>query len=146
MFAHNSEVLDYIHGALDTNKATIGTGIESVWYGDDDWGAPYPAVVVAPGGLLREYYATRTFEVTLQIALFVIHADLSVNHKTRTRDDLLFAEAVVSFLHQDYTLGGNVINAWVATETPGVINRPRGNGVVSTSLAWSARSREQFGG
>ncbi len=146
MFSHNSEVLDYIHTMLDTNKATIGTGITSVWYGDDDWGAPYPAVVVAPGGIVRDYVATRTFEVLLQLVIFVIHADLSVSYKTRTRKDLLLAESVVDFLHTDYTLGGNVINGWVASETPGVINRAKGNGVVSTSLAWTGRSRAPFGG
>jgi hypothetical protein len=144
VFSHNSEALDYIHDLIDTNKATIG--LESVWYGDEDFAAPYPAAVVMAGGITRDYVATRTFEVILQVTIFVIHADMSVSHKIRTRQDMLFAESVVDFLHTDYTLGSNVINGYVASETPGVINRAKGNGVVSTSLAWIGRSRAPFGG
>jgi hypothetical protein len=144
VFAHNSEALDYIYGLLNTNKSALN--LNSVWYGDENFTAPYPAAVCVPGGMVRDYVATRTFEILLQVSIFVLHADMSASHHTRTRQDLLYAEAIVDFLHQDYTLGGNVLNGWVGSETPGVTNRPKGNAIVSTSLAWTARSRAPFGG
>jgi hypothetical protein len=144
MFSTNSEALDFIHDLLDTAKGDLG--LASVWYGDENFVAPYPAAVVAPGGLVRNLYATRTFEIILQVTIFVMHGDLSVSYRTRTRDDIRLAESVTSLLHTDYTLGGNVVYGYVVSETPGAINRPKGTGIVSTSIAWNGNSRAQFGG
>lgn len=144
MFTKNSEALDYIYNLLTAQKTALG--VQSVWYADDEWAAPYPAIVLAPGGLLRVPYSTQTFQVQLTVTLFIMHANLSVDHKTRTRDDLLMAEAVSTLLHSDKSLGGNIISGtgFIASETPGVTNRPKGQNVVSTSLVWNGESRQQF--
>lgn len=142
MFRHNSEALDYIYNLLDTNKVALG--LAQVWYSDDEWSAPYPSAVLSAGGLSREPHATQTFRVVLQVSIYIMHANMSVDHKTRTREDLLFAEGVSDFLHTDKKLGGNVINGMVTSENPGVVNRPKGAAVVSTSLSWVAESRQAF--
>ena len=144
MFTKNSEALDYIYDLLTAQKTALG--VQSVWYADDEWAAPYPAIVLAPGGLLRVPHSTQTFAVQLNITLFVMHANLSVDHKTRTQDDLHLAEAVSTLLHSDKSLGGNIIpgSGIVASETPGITNRPKGQNVISTSLVWSGESRQQF--
>lgn len=136
--------MDYIHDLLDANKTALG--LQSVWYGDENFTAPYPAAVVAPGGLVRDLHATQTFALLLQVTIFVLHGDLSVSHKTRTRSDILLSDGVVGLLHSNYTFAGNIVYGFVRSETPGVLNRPKGTSVVSTSIAWAGESRQQFGG
>jgi len=144
MFSKNSEALDYIYNLLTAQKVALG--LQSVWYADDEWAAPFPAAVLASGALLRTPYSTRTFQVRLTVTIFVMHANLSVNHKTRTQQDLAMAEAVSALLHTDKSLGGNIISGtgYIATETPGITNRPKGQNVVSTSLVWNGESRQEF--
>ena len=144
MFKSNLEALDYIHDWLETQKVTLG--LNSVWYGDDEWAAPYPAAVVVAGGLLRVPHSTQNFRVQLTVTVFVMHANLSQSHKTRTRADLALATAVSDLLHSDKSLGGNILtgSGIVVSETPGVTNRPKGQNVISTSLVWNGESRQQF--
>lgn len=144
MFTKNSEALDYLYNLLTAQKVALG--LTSVWYGDDEWAAPYPAAVVVSGGLLRVPHSTQTFAVQLTVTIFVMHANLSVDHKTRTRTDLQLAEAVSNLLHTDKSLGGNIISGTgiITSETPGVTNRPKGQNVISTSLVWNGESRQQF--
>jgi len=144
MFSSNLEALDYIYNLLTAQKVALG--LKSVWYADDEWAAPYPAAVLAPGGLLRVPYSTKTFQVALTITIFIMHANLSVDHRTRTRADLQTATDVSNLLHSDKSLGGNIISGtgFIASETPGVTNRPKGQNVISTSLVWNGESRQQF--
>lgn len=144
MFTKNSEALDYIYNLLTAQKVALG--LNSVWYGDDEWAAPYPAAVLTSGGLLREPHSTQTFAVRLTITIFIMHANLATDHRTRTREDLMLSEAVSTFLHSDKSLGGNIISGTgiIASETPGVTNRPKGQNVISTSLVWNGESRQQF--
>lgn len=144
MFESNLEALDYIYNMLTVNKVALG--LRSVFYGDDEWTAPYPAAVLTPGGLLRVPHSTQNFRVQLTITIFVMHANLSTDHRARTREDLIMATAVSDLLHSDKSLGGNIISGSgiVISETPGVTNRPKGQNVISTSLVWNGESRQQF--
>jgi hypothetical protein len=144
MYTKNSEALDYIYNLLTTQKVALG--LQSVWYADDEWAAPYPAAVCASGGLLRVPHSTQTFRVQLNITIFIMHANLATDHRTRTREDLQIAEAVSNLLHTDKSLGGNILTGTgiIVSETPGVTNRPKGQNVISTSLVWNGESRQQF--
>ena len=136
------EVLDHIYNLLDTNKVTLG--LEFVGYGDVELIPEYPAVVVTGSPLTRTIHATRQFKLTFNCNVWVYHAKMSDNHRSRTQDDLILASDIRGLLHQDKTFGGNLIFGYVENEDPGIMVRPRKEVVVGTRLGWTGESVVPF--
>lgn len=139
MYATNLEALDHLYGLLVTNQTALG--LKGVWYGDDDFIPKYPAVVCLAEGMDRSLHSTRSFKLDLIVSLYVFHAEMNATYRTRTRNDLMLVDAVRGVLHADYTLAGNIVFGFIQREQPGIGNRPKGPGIVSTSLTWTGESR-----
>jgi hypothetical protein len=71
---------------------------------------------------------------------------MAITHASRSLEDLKLATQVVDFVEKDGTLGGRIIQGWVATEVPGAsqINSRKSDVVVSTRLAWEGISERRF--
>jgi hypothetical protein len=136
------EVIDHIYNLIDADKVALG--LEFVGYGDVDLVPAYPAVIVTGSPLSRALHATRQFQLTFRCNIWVYHARMTDDHKTRTRDDLILASSITSLLHQDKTFGGNLIFGYVEDEDPGIMVRPRKEVVVGTRLGWTGDSVVSF--
>lgn len=142
-FQEAEEALDFIHALIDDNKGDLGIGY--VGYGDERLLPVYPGVVVSYNAPVdRTIHATRQFRLEWQIQLVVYHAKMTVDHKTRTREDMQLAAAVREKLHEDKTLGGGVIFGFVNQERPGVMADDRGEANIATMLLWTGESRAIF--
>lgn len=113
-------VAQYIKTQLDSNKITLG--IDQVLYGDQNnipggiTVAVMPAMknrllqgVAHPGARTRNYMRT----------LVTVYCNKTGDEQTLSLETDQVAEAVEHFLHQDTTLGGNVIHSFVETLDPG---------------------------
>lgn len=139
-FTEPDEALDYIYNLINNSRAALGLGF--VGYADEQMLFEYPAVVISFNAPVdRTLGPTGTFNLAWAIQLIVYHAKLSVDHKTRTREDIKLGAAIRNKLHEDYKLGGGVIFGYVRSERPGIIADDRGNANVATSLIWTADSR-----
>lgn len=144
-FYYVEEVMTYVFEYLDLHKEELG--INHVGYGDEELIPGWPAIQVAGEPDDREIKATQQFRRTFNLSIFVFHADLSINHRIRTQEDMELATAVVKKLHEDYTLGGNIIFGYVTNSSPGVVlrgNLESPQEVVSTRLVWTGQGTEPF--
>lgn len=140
-FRDPEEVLDFIYALLDTNKVSLG--VKFIGYGDETLIPEYPAVILTSDPVQRDIHATRQFMVTFNCSLWVYHARLDENHKTRTRNDLLLATSIRELLHDNKNLGGNIIFGYVNGETPGVLTRPN-ELIIGTRITWEGNSIVHF--
>lgn len=136
------EVADYIRDKLDVAKASLG--IEYVGYGDEQALPKYPAIVILPGLTQREFRATRQFENTFNIEIYIYHARLLVGRSTRTKEDLELVRRVTDLLHSDKTLGGQIIFGYIDSENPGVLASTKGDAIVGTRITWRGMAIENF--
>lgn len=136
------EVLDFIHDYLTDNMGLVG--LKYVGYGDEDLIPEYPAVVVSAGPKQRILLGTHKFQVIFQIDLWVQHANLSVSHKQRTREDMELCENIQDLLDANANLSNNIVFGYIESEAPGIINRQKGAAVVSTRMVWTGESRQSF--
>src|SRR4051812_26422140 len=81
----------------------------------------YPCLQIQPGPSSKELHGTNTFLMYLTAHLYIMHDTLSVSRRVRTLEDLQFATQVVDFLDSDISLGGRVIDGFVADEAPAVV-------------------------
>jgi hypothetical protein len=139
-FTEPEQVVDYLWGILNTNKAALGLGY--VGYSDELLLPKYPAAVVSFNApVQRELGPTGTFTLTFALQIIVYHARLTTSHKTRTKEDMQLAAAVREKLHEDYKLGGGVIFGFVESERPGVAADAKGRANIATVLFWAGSSR-----
>lgn len=144
MFTRPEEVTEYFVELL--TRASGALGIETVASYNENLLGRYPAVVVSPGTTQKELHATHTFNITLISGLYVYHAKLTENHRTRSKVDLELATGIIALLETDMSLGNNIIQGWVESDTPGVM-QPRstkGELVVGTRINWSGISQSRF--
>ena len=144
IFTRPEEVMDYLHDKLEDNKITLG--IKYIGYGDEDLIPEYPAVLVTADPVNREIHATHTFRNFFNLSLWVYHADMSVTRKVRNREDLLLCSAIYRLIHDDLTLGGNIIFGYIDSEVPGVIRNRRRGAAVGTRMTYLGEARERFTG
>jgi hypothetical protein len=141
-FVRVEQVMDYLAERMETYKGDLG--LEFIGYGDEQAVPRYPAIVIEGGPADRELHATQQFMVRWNILMWVYHARLSASHATRTKEDLELATRIVANLDHDFTLGGNVIFGFVASEAPTPINAGPSIVVVGTRLIWSGEARQSF--
>lgn len=148
MFVKLEDVVAYWQDKLDTDKATIGTGIAMVKSYDETLVTEYPTVIIAPNAEEKRIHGTHTFQYAWSIVFYVLHADLAANQMTRSIADVLLAQALSDYLESDMSADGNVNgNGFVAQKLPiampaFVVNRSRA--VVCTRLTWTATSQGRF--
>lgn len=119
----------------------------------------YPCIQIASEPLLREIHGTYTFEHTFVFVLWVYHANLRVGHAKRTIEDMQLATRIVQFLHRpdvrhlrdDAAAEGpfgtdddRLIFSYVSMETPGMIQRPESEAIITTRLLWLGIGQERF--
>lgn len=139
------DVLNFVHDYLDTHKEEIG--LNYIGYGDEEHLPNFPVAVVTPEPDIRAIKGTHQFERIFNLSVFVYHADLTVNHRIRTQQDMELATAVVRLLHANFTLDGNIVFGFVDGSSPGVVVRGGATTpqqIVSTRLTWTGQGREPF--
>jgi len=114
----------------------------------------YPAVVVVPGTRDKTIHATQTFNVDLELHLYVYHADLTLTKRERSEADLKLVEQLEEVLEEDYGWQSDpldpatkrVVFGYISNEEPGVL-QPRANKsnmIISTRMTWRALSQRRF--
>jgi hypothetical protein len=121
-------------------------GIEAIGSYDEKLLPRYPAVVVTPGTTQKSLHATHTFNITFVCAFYVYHARLTDTYKARSKADLELATSIITLLEADMSLGNNIIQGWVESDTPGVMQPRSAKGamVVGTRINWSGISQSRF--
>jgi hypothetical protein len=107
----------------------------------------YPAIQIMAGTSTKEIHGTHTWAITLRADIYVMHADLTEDHATRTLTDMQLASSVVDFLETpNLSLGQRIIAGWVESEIPGVMppRTAKGNAVISTRLGYRATTQGRF--
>lgn len=143
-YTRPEEVVDHIEDLLNFAAGTLG--LETVAAYDKRLLGKYPAVVIVPGTTQKTYHATHTFNLTFVIALYVYHAKMTESYRTRSQVDLELATAIISVLEADKTFGQKLVQGWVESDTPGVMQPSVDKDVlvVGTRLNWSGISQERF--
>src|SRR5262245_31718283 len=149
LFDTLEEATVFIKELLDVKGPAIG--LKYIGYGDENLIPEYPAVVVVGGRRTKLLHATQTFNITFEVHLFVLHAELTVTHAQRTLEDLQLVTKIEAILETDYEFkdgNGNeqVIFGFVSDEAPGIANRERGQAVISTRMIWDGLSQRRFHG
>lgn len=133
-------VSQYIYDILNTGTAKAQLGLAGVWDGEQNLIPQIPAVCVVVGNYTREYAGIpfRT-DNTFTVFLIVYHAkiqDVQLNQRECNQR----AEAIMDFLHQDLTMGGNVIDGYVTALEPGYLQAGKSMTYV-TRLTWVGRTK-----
>jgi len=131
------DVTQDIVNRLDANKVTLG--LANVVYGDERLVKEFPAILVEPGIVDRVIHGTQQWELQFHVVLWIYHAKLTIGRSQRLKEDIQLSNGVVTYLHEDKSLNGNIIFGFVEQEAPGVIARGPTNSVIGTRLSWYGR-------
>lgn len=145
LFSSTEEVVSYMEALFSVEGE--GLGFAYVGLGNEQLVPKFPALIIVPGPVVREIHGTHQFKVTFNEVMYIYHAELSISHKARTIEDLKLVAAVVDRLHEDMTLGGNVIYGWVDSEAPGMLHRQTESfttSIVGTRITWQGEVRQSF--
>lgn len=136
------ELVEYFADLIETSSLPF----EYVAKYDERLIPAYPAVQVQPGILDKELHGTHTFIVALRAIFYVMHAKMTLDHRTRSLEDLQLATRLIEVLEEDMTLGGRVIQGWVDSETPAAFppRSTKGDIVVGTRLTWNGLQETRF--
>ncbi len=136
------DVMQAIADKLTANMVALG--LKAIYYGDNNNIAAFPGAMVAGAPLNRELHATRQFKLTFTVFIYVIDAKLSQTKSARIKVDMQEATAIANLIHQDLTLGGNLIFGWISQEEPGVLATGLGRAVVGTRLTYTGEQLKGF--
>lgn len=128
----------YVQDTLDAGK--VDSGIQDIWYQDQQKIPRYPAACVIPGTKTRDYNgnARRTL-VNLEVYVIIYFGKVQdIQENNIATVDI--AETVERQLHVDSRCGGIVIQSLVTEVDPGYANRS-GTLVAATRLTFSATSQ-----
>jgi len=140
-----SEVCDYLESYLNSGQNALGLA-RPVIYSDTNVLIRFPCVQLIPEAKAREWqYAGAGLDHGLvkrfRVQLYLMHANLQQTKPLRSKANLAKAEEVSSYLDDDYTFGGNIIQGWVTAEDFAILPTPKGQAVVATRLTWEGESR-----
>lgn len=143
------EIIDMVVGKLESRSGPLG--IQYVGKYDEKRIIQYPAVVVVPGTRDKEVHATNTFQVGIELGLYVYHADLTLTKRERSKADLQLVSDIEAELELDYRWldedgAPRLIFSYISNEEPGVLQtRNRKSAVViGTKMTWRALSQRRF--
>ena len=136
------ELVEYFAGIIEDSILPF----EYVAKYDERLTPKYPAVQIQPGVTDEEPHGTHTRLVTLRAFIYIMHAELTVDHRTRSLEDLLLATQTKYFLEEDVTLGGRIIHGFVDSEAPAVFppRARKGEAVVGTRMTWTGAQERRW--
>ena len=147
IFDSPEEVARFVEERIELNKGLLG--IAYIGFGEENFLPHYPACVVVPGALNRQWHGTNTFEVFYSVEIYVYHAKLTESYKVRALKDIELATGIRKLLHEnlrapDAQGNARIVGGWVESENPGTLRTGKGERVVGTRLVWVARNVELF--
>lgn len=111
----------------------------------------YPAVVVVPGPRAKSLHGTHTFQVALELFLYVYHAKLNLSKRERSKADLQLVQTLEREMESDFRWAdeegrARVIHGYIASEEPGLLqpNVRKSDVVICTRMTWRAISQRRF--
>ena len=111
----------YIFNLITTNKVSLS--LDSVLYGEQNEITPGKTVVVTTGRKDRSL-ARVAFPgagtLNRMIVIVTVYNNTVGDEASKSLETDLIAEAVEHLLHQNTTMGGNIIHGFVETWDPGV--------------------------
>lgn len=113
-------IAEYIKNLIDTNKVTLG--VDTVLYGDHNNIPGGITVTVMPGMKTRQLQGVANPGARTRnrmIVLVTVYCNKTGDEETLSLETDQVAEDVEHLLHQDTTLGDNVIHGFVETWDPG---------------------------
>jgi hypothetical protein len=141
MITRGEELLTYLRDRLETEKGSLGLAYVTI--AGDRLTPEYPAAVISYDRTTREDHTTHYFLVQVYCDILLLHASLNESRQERTLSDLELVTRVVTSLHADRTLGGEVIHSYVQSEDAGVAESENLT-IVGTRLSFVAEQREAF--
>lgn len=146
------EIVDMVADFLEDRSGPLGLAFVGK-YGEERI-PTYPAVVIVPGPKSKELHATQTFQVLVQLHLYVYHADLTLTKRERSKQDLVLVANIEAELERDYgwqtdpddTDTKRIVFGYVSDTEPGAV-QPRtnkSNMVISTRMTWRAMTQRRF--
>lgn len=147
-----SEAMDMIVERL-TQKAGI-LGLAFVGAYDEKRVPKYPAVVVVPGNREKVLHGENTFNILLVVELYVYHANLTLNKRERSREDMKLVTEIERELERDYgwqtdpndTSTKRLIFGYIALQEPGDL-QPRATKssmIIGTRMVWRGLSQRRL--
>jgi len=134
-------VAQYIFNLITTNKVALG--LDNVLYGDQNEITPGKVAVVATGRkdrTLARVAFPGAGTLNRMIILVTIYNNTVGGEATKSLETDQLAEAVEHLLHQNTTMGGNIIHGFVETFDPGY-NFRRGSMFRATQLVFVGQTK-----
>lgn len=125
---------------ITTNAVALG--LRTVSYGPQGLNPKYPVAQVAGDFLQRELHTTGYFRNTYFVYIYVMHGNMKISQQQRTKADLQLVRDIVRKLHQNKSMGGELIHSFVSSEQPGRLVGPQGNMIYGTRLTWEGTQTE----
>jgi hypothetical protein len=152
LISTTDKAMDMMVSFLEAHSPIIGVNFVGAY--DEKIIPSYPAVVVLPGRREKQIHATNTFQINLELFLYVYHGNLTLTKRERSRADMKLVTDLESLLEKDYEWLSNpsdtstkqVIFGYISEEEPGVL-QPRANKsnlIISTKLTWRALTQRRF--
>ena len=139
-----SDIATIVQATVDLLKDDTSLGLKEVYYGDQT-GIPFvPSATVELADTAREYNQTGLFtNLIVQLQIVVYHGLLADVQKIKKELDQ-FIQKVEDKLHEDNTLGGEVISGLVTSVEPGVAVVGRAQ-FYAHRITWEAIIKERIG-
>jgi hypothetical protein len=142
-FTAPEEVIEYLGDMLEFKAPEFG--IASVMKYTSKAITDFPAVCIIPDPVTTNAInAGNRFQNFFTCSIYVYHARLTATRAQRTKEDLELVTLVRKYINSDKTLGGHIIQGWVNSQAPGVLERASGSPVVGTRMTWAGEARELF--
>lgn len=150
MFTRPEQVIEYWRDRFENNKNSLG--LATIVSHENRVVGEFPALSIAGVRLEKGPYGIHTYLYTWRCWFYVMHNTLTLDHQTRSLEDLLLATDIVSFVESDRELKdvdhpkNRVIFSYISDEEPGVIdpNSSGASAIVSTRLSWVGTSEGRF--
>jgi len=143
------ELVDMIADRLEAQSGPLG--LKFVGKYAEKIIPEYPAVVIVPGSRAKDLHGLHTFQVALQVSLYVYHANLNQSKRDRSKADLQLVAKLEQELESDFRWvdengSARVVHGFVASEEPGLLqpHATKSTVVICTRLTWRAISQRRF--
>lgn len=147
-----SEAMDMIVERLTEKSGALGIAFIGAY--DEKRVPKYPAVVVVPGEREKILHGEQTFNIILIVELYVYHANLTLNKRERSKEDLKLATDIENELESDYGWQTDpndpstkrIIFGYVASHEPGNL-QPRANKsslIIGTRMVWRGLTQRRL--
>ena len=132
-------VADYVLDLLQ-NDGTLD--LQDVWYGDQELIPRVPCVTIEPTSVESNLAGIPfMLENQLSISIMVYYGGIRDTQISK-RDAIAYAQNVISALHADKTMGGNVIHSFCTGVEHGVAAK-NSTLIFASRLTWSGLTKTQ---